>query len=86
MLGTIFGARKARLDRDRDQHHLASMLISIAAGRDEVSRADLDAFVAAKGWSGADWSVRRSHAAKLAGTAVSGELYDKVIQLARDIG
>jgi hypothetical protein len=38
LIPDFFQARKARLDQDRDQHHLASMLVSIAAGRDEVTR------------------------------------------------
>jgi hypothetical protein len=83
LLGSIFAGRKARLDADRDQHHLASMLISIASGSDEVSRDEIRDLLRSRA-KGAQATVRINHAVKLAGTAVSGELYDKVVALARE--
>lgn len=83
LLGSIFAGRTARLDKDRDQHHLASMLISIAAGGDEVSRDDVRELLRSRA-KGVQATVRINHAVKLAGTAVSGELYDKVVALARE--
>jgi len=80
----FFHARKARLDQDRDQHHLASMLISVAAGGDEVSRTDIATFLRGKDLSPAQVVVRMNHAVGLAGTAVTGETYDRVVALARE--
>ena len=85
LLSSAFDARTSRLDQDRDQHHLASMLISIAAGRDEVSRIDIAAHLRARRYSGAEVTVRMNHAVKLAGSAVSGTLYDDVVALAREM-
>ncbi|MNY73451.1 hypothetical protein D3C86_2122460 [compost metagenome] len=59
------------------------MLISIASGSDEVSRDDIREFLRSRA-KGAQATVRVNHAVKLAGTAVSGELYDKVVVLARE--
>lgn len=88
LIGAIvffFVSRNARLSSDRTQHHLASMLISIAAGRDEVGRDDIIALLRSKRWSKPQIAVRMNHAVSLAGTAVAGELHDKVVQLAREM-
>lgn len=84
LIPDFFHARKARLDQDRDQHHLASMLISIAAGRDEVARADIATLLRDKGYSPAQVVVRMNHAVGLAGTAVSGDDHARVVALARE--
>ncbi|MES2441709.1 MAG: hypothetical protein V4574_02685 [Pseudomonadota bacterium] len=86
LAGTLIWAflqSRRRLDADRDQHHLASMLISIAAGRDEVSRADIAEHLRSKGYARGQVAVRLNHAVKLAGTAASGELHARVVALAR---
>jgi hypothetical protein len=80
-----FYQRNLRLNRDRDQHHLASMLVSIASGRDEVGRDDVRAFLTDKGYSIADRLYRLNHAVKLAGTAVRGPVHDRVVALAREL-
>jgi hypothetical protein len=84
LIPNFFHARNARLDQDRAQHHLASMLISIAAGRDEVTRADIAALLHSKGQSRAQIVMRMNHAVKLAGTAVSGDDHARVVALARE--
>ena len=80
----FFHARTARLDQDRDQHHLASMLISIAAGGTEVTREDIVTMLRGKGCSKAQVVVRINHAVGLAGTVVSGDDYDRVVAHARE--
>ena len=82
-IGMYFYRRNLRLNRDQDQHHLASMLVSIAADRDEVGRDDVRAFLAARGYGVGERIYRLNHAVKLAGTAVQGPLYDAVVTLAR---
>lgn len=84
-LGMYFYRRTLRLNRDRDQHHLASMLISIAAGRDEVSRGDVRAFLAEKNYGVGERLYRLNHAVKLAGTAAKGPLHVAVVALAREL-
>ncbi len=84
-IGAYFYRRTMRLHKDRDQHHLASMLISIASGRDEVSREDVRAFLAGRNYGAGERAYRLNHAAKLAGTAVRGALYDQVVALAREM-
>jgi len=84
-IGMYFYRRKLRLNRDRDQHHLASMLISIAAGRDEVRRADVRTFLAEKGYGVGERLYRLNHAVKLAGTAAKGPLHADVVALAREL-
>ena len=81
-----FHQRNLRLNRDHDQHHLASMLIATAAGRDEVSMADVRAFLAEKDYGVAERHYRLSHAVKLAGTAVKGPLHARVAALAKELG
>jgi hypothetical protein len=83
-IGMYFFRRNLRLNRDRDQHHLASMLVSIAAGGDEVSRADVRAFLAAKGYGVGERLYRLNHAVKLAGTVVKGPPHESVVALARE--
>src|SRR5205809_1353680 len=80
-----FYRRNTRLNQDRDQHHLASMLMSIAADREEVSLGDVRSFFAEKGYSVADRVYRLNHAVKLAGTAVKGSLHARVVALAREL-
>ena len=76
--------RRRDLGKDRDQHHLASMLISIAAGRDEVTRADIAALLRDRHYSKAQIALRMNHAVGLAGTAVSGDDHARVVALARE--
>lgn len=76
--------RRRALGKDRDQHHLASMLVSIAAGRDEVTRADIADWLRDKGYSPAQIVVRMNHAVRLAGTVVSGDGYERVAAIARE--
>ncbi len=85
-IGMYFYRRNLRLNRDRDQHHLASMLVSIAAGHDEVNREDVRGFLAGKDYRAGERLYRLNHAVKLAGTAVKGPLYDRVVALARELG
>src|SRR3569623_1786637 len=88
LIGAIacyFWLRQRDLGRDRDQHHLASMLISVAAGQDEVGRGDIIAMIREKKFSRAQARVRLAHAVKLCRTAVSGALHDRVVALVREI-
>ena len=84
-IGLYFFRRNLRLNGDRDQHHLASMLVSIAAGRDEVSREDVRAFLRAKDYGVGERLYRLNHAVKLAGTAVKGPVHAGVVALAREL-
>ena len=83
-IGMYFFRRNLRLNRDRDQHHLASMLVSIAAGRDEVSREDVRAFLSAEGYRVGERLYRLNHAVKLAGTVVKGRQHESVVALTRE--
>ena len=88
LVGTIlffFLRRNAGLAKDPSQHHLASMLISVAAGQDEVDKDDIVALLRSKRYSRPQITVRVNHAVSLAGSAVSGELYEKVVELAREV-
>lgn len=80
----FFWWRSRDLSRDRDQHHIASMLISIAAGRDEVTHADIAAVLRDKRWLQSQIVTRMNHAVGLAGTVVSGDGYDRVVAIARE--
>ena len=88
LVGTIlffFLRRNAGLAKESIQHHLASMLISVAAGQDEVSKDDIVALLRSRLYSRSQITVRVNHAVSLARSAVSGELYDKVVELAREV-
>lgn len=80
-----FMVTRVRLDKDRDQHHLASLLIAVAAGGGQATRGDLDAWLAGRNYRTAERTSRLNHAVKLAGTAVSGELLARVTALAREL-
>lgn len=81
----FFLRRNTELAKDRTQHHLASMLISVAAGQGEVGRDDIVALLRSKRYSQPQITVRVNHAVSLARSAVSGALYDKVVDLAREV-
>lgn len=91
VIGTIgsvayfFFDRNRRLDKDRAQHHLASLLIAAANGRDGVGESDVIAHLRSFGLSRAQETIRLNHALKLARTAVSGDMYDRAAALARRI-
>lgn len=89
-MGGLFGAmlqafdsRRERLDAERDQHHLASMLISVSGDGDDVSEADIRRHLDDRGYSSAQRTVRINHAVGLAGTVVTGTNFDAVVALAR---
>jgi hypothetical protein len=80
-----FMRRNAALAKERAQHHLASMLISVAAGQQEVEKADILELLRSKRYSRAHVAVRVNHAVSLAKSAVPRALYDRVVVLAREI-
>lgn len=72
------------LDKDRNQHHLASLLCAVAAGQGDHDRAEIAAHLAAIARNGTDRKLRLTHAVRLAKTSVPADLQDKVAALARE--
>lgn len=80
-----FSRRKVYFDKDRNQHHLASMLIAVVTQSEPLGRIDIVNWLEAQNWPAVERQKRVDHAVGLAGTAVSGKIFDDVTALARSL-
>ena len=80
-----FSRQRRILNGDRDQHHLASLLIAAVSGEEGVSPQLIRHWMADKGWSMAERRKRVAHGLRLAGGAVSGDGYPPLLALARNL-
>ncbi len=76
--------RQKRLDADEGQHHLASLLVGAALGRDGVTKRDVSAQLARISRGGADRRVRLTHAVLMIRSEAAPDLYEKVLALSRE--
>ena len=77
--------RQKRLDADPGQHHLSSLLVAAALGRDGVNTAQVRDQLARISSGGADRRVRLTHAVMLVRSEAAPDLYAKVLDLSRKV-
>lgn len=77
--------RQKRLDADPGQHHLSSLLIAAALGRDGANTAQVREQLARISSGGADRRVRLTHAVMLVRSEAAPDLYEKVLALSRQL-
>jgi len=78
-----FYQRRNRLNSDREQHHLASLIIACVYETEGVSPATIAAYLKACVYTQTERHVRISHAVGLAKASVTNEKYMLIVQLAR---
>jgi hypothetical protein len=77
--------RQQRLNADPGQHHLSSLLVAAALGRDGVTARDVADQLDRLAKGGAERRVRLTHAVLLVRHEAAPELYDKVLKLSRGL-
>ncbi|MBS3929283.1 MAG: hypothetical protein KGZ65_14215 [Sphingomonadales bacterium] len=77
--------RQKRLDADPGQHHLSSLLIAAALGRNGVTAGQVAEHLAKISKGGADRRVRLTHAVMLVRSEAAPDLYAKVLNLSRTL-
>ncbi len=77
--------RQQRLTSDPGQHHLSSLLIAAAFGRDGVTRAQVQEQLSRISKGSADRRVRLTHAVMLARSEAAPDLYEKVLAFSRGL-
>lgn len=81
----FYDRRQKRFDQDPGQHHLASLLIAAATGRDGVSRRDVAVHLATLAKGQTARRVRLNHAVLLVRSEAAPDLYEKVLKLSREL-
>lgn len=77
--------RQKRLDADPGQHHLSSLLIAAALGRNGVTPVQVTEQLAKISKGSADRRVRLTHAVMLVRSEAAPDLYAKVLNLSRQL-
>ncbi|MBA4162558.1 MAG: hypothetical protein C0515_10885 [Novosphingobium sp.] len=77
--------RQKRLDADPGQHHLSSLLIAAALGRNGVTTGQVAEQLAKNSKGSADRRVRLTHAVMLVRSEAAPDLYAKVLNLSRTL-
>jgi hypothetical protein len=77
--------RQKRLDADPGQHHLSSLLIAAALGRNGVTAGQVAEQLAKISKGSADRRVRLTHAVMLVRSEAAPDLYEKVLRLSRQL-
>lgn len=77
--------RQQRLNADPGQHHLSSLLVAAATGRNEVTARDVTDQLDRLAKGGADRRVRLTHAVLLVRSEVAPEIYEQVLRLSRGL-
>lgn len=75
--------RQKRLDADPAQHHLSSLMVAAALGRDGVTQRHVVDELAKISKGSADRRVRLTHAVMLVRSEAAPDLYEKVLNLSR---
>ncbi|MCB2057561.1 MAG: hypothetical protein H6916_02920 [Novosphingobium sp.] len=73
------------LDRDRNQHHLASLLCAVAASQPGHDRKEISTHLAAIARNGVERKLRLTHAVRLARGNVPPDLHPLIQALAKEL-
>ncbi|MEQ1494289.1 MAG: hypothetical protein ABL912_00825 [Novosphingobium sp.] len=77
--------RQTRLNADPGQHHLSSLLVAAALGRDGVTKRDVNDQLDRLAPAGAERRVRLTHAVLLVRSEAAPDLYEQVLAFSRGL-